>query len=64
MEKVVGVRFQIGNESIKASSVHRWFSAGNLQKLIQKSFDALSYTAQERQKRPRIKSTKKPRFRL
>jgi len=62
--KVVGVKFQIGNESIKASSVHRSFSAGNLQKLIQKSFDALSYTAQERQKRPRIKSTKKPRFRL
>ncbi|WP_319231106.1 relaxase/mobilization nuclease domain-containing protein [Draconibacterium orientale] len=62
--KVVGIKFQIGSESIKASSVHRSFSAANLQKLIQKSFDSLSYTAQERQKRPKIKSTRKPRFRI
>ena len=62
--KVVGIKFRIGDDSIKASSVYRSFSAANLQKLIQKSFDALSYTAQERQKRPKIKSTKKPRFRL
>ena len=62
--KVVGIKFQIENESIKASSIHRSFSAANLQKLIQKSFDALSYTAHERQRRPKIKSTKKPRFRL
>ena len=62
--KVVGIKFQIENESIKASSIHRSFSAANLQKLIQKSFDALSYPARERHKRPTIKSTKKPRFRL
>lgn len=62
--KVVGIKFRIGDDSIKASSVHRSFSAANLQKLIQKSFDALSYTTQEQQKRPKIKSTKKPRFRL
>ena len=62
--KVVGIKFRIGDDSIKASSVHRSFSAANLQKLIQQSFDALSYTAQERQKRPRIKSNQKPRFRL
>jgi len=62
--KVVGIKFRIGDDSIKASSVHRSFSAANLQKLIQKSFDALSYNTQEKQKRHKIKSTKKPRFRL
>lgn len=62
--KVVGVKFQIDNESIKASSVHRSFSAARLQKLIQQNFDALNYSDQERQKRPTIKTTKKPRFRL
>ncbi|WP_319228977.1 relaxase/mobilization nuclease domain-containing protein [Draconibacterium orientale] len=62
--KVVGIKFSIGEDAIKASAVHRSFSAANLQKLIQKSFDALSYTSQEREKRPKIRSTKKPRFRL
>ena len=62
--KVVGVKFQAGDDSIKASSVHRSFSAAKLQKIIKESFDALSYTSQERSKRPRIKSTKKPRFKL
>ncbi len=62
--KVVGIKFRIGDDSIKASTVHRSFSAGNLQKLILKSFDAVSYTSQKREKRPKIRSTKKPRFRL
>lgn len=35
--KVVGLKFQVGEESIKASSVHRSFSAANLQKAIQKN---------------------------
>lgn len=35
--KVVGLKFQAGDESIKASSVHRSFSAANLQKAIQKN---------------------------
>lgn len=35
--KVVGLKFQIGEESIKASSVHRALSAGNLQKLIRQN---------------------------
>ncbi len=35
--KVVGLKFQVGDESIKASSVHRSFSAANLQKAIQKN---------------------------
>ena len=32
--KIVGIKFQISEESIKASSVHRSFSAANLQKII------------------------------
>lgn len=35
--KVVGMKFQIGEDSIKASSVHRALSAGNLQKLIRQN---------------------------
>ena len=62
--KVVGIKFQIENESIKASSVHRSFSAARLQKQIQQSFDAIGYTSQKGQKRQRTKSTKKPRLRL
>ena len=62
--KVVGVRFQIGDDSIKASSVHHSFSAAKLQKIIKESFDALSQTSQERQKRHKVKSAKKPRFKL
>jgi len=40
--KVVGVKFQIGKESIKASSVHRSFSAANLQKTIQRNLKSKS----------------------
>lgn len=35
---VVGLKFQIGKESIKASSVDRSYSAANLQKLIQENY--------------------------
>lgn len=34
--KLVGIKFQVGKESIKDSSVHRSFSTINLQKLIKK----------------------------
>ncbi|WP_347839583.1 relaxase/mobilization nuclease domain-containing protein [uncultured Draconibacterium sp.] len=37
--KVVGLKFHIGKESIKASSVDRSFSAARLQKLIQQNFE-------------------------
>lgn len=37
-EKVVGIRFKIGEESIKGSAVDRSFSAANLQKLIQENY--------------------------
>ncbi len=37
-EKVVGIRFHIGKESIKASAVDRSFSAARLQKLIQQNY--------------------------
>jgi hypothetical protein len=40
--KVVGLKFQIGKESIKASSVHRSFSAANLQKTIQRNLKSHS----------------------
>lgn len=40
--KVVGLKFQIGKESIKASSVHRSFSAANLQKTIQRNIKSRS----------------------
>ncbi|WP_346863161.1 hypothetical protein [uncultured Draconibacterium sp.] len=36
--KVVGLKFRIGKESIKASSVDRSFSAARLQKAIQQNF--------------------------
>lgn len=35
--KIVGLKFQVGEESIKASSVHRALSAANLQKLIRQN---------------------------
>lgn len=38
-EKVVGIRFHIGKESIKASTVGRSFSAARLQKLIEQNFE-------------------------
>ena len=38
-EKVVGIRFKIGKESIKASSVGRSFSAARLQKIIQENYE-------------------------
>lgn len=40
--KVVGLKFQIGKESIKASSVHRTFSAANLQKTIKRNIKSKS----------------------
>jgi hypothetical protein len=40
--KVVGLKFQIGKESIKASSVDRSFSAVNLQKTIQRNIKSKS----------------------
>ncbi len=40
--KVVGLKFQVGKESIKASSVHRSFSAANLQKTIQRNIKSRS----------------------
>ena len=62
--KVVGVKFQVGDDSIKASSVHRSFSAAKLQKIIKEGFDALSQTSQERQKRYKIKSIRKSGFKF
>jgi hypothetical protein len=41
-DKVVGLKFQIGKESIKASSVHRSLSAANLQKTIQRNLKSHS----------------------
>ncbi len=38
-EKIVGIRFKIGEESIKASAVDRSFSAARLQKLIQQNVE-------------------------
>ncbi len=38
-EKIVGIRFKIGEESIKGSAVDRSFSATNLQKLIQENYE-------------------------
>jgi hypothetical protein len=38
-EKVVGIRFKIGEESIKASAVDRSFSAARLQKIIQENYE-------------------------
>ncbi|NQU52894.1 MAG: relaxase/mobilization nuclease domain-containing protein [Bacteroidetes bacterium] len=40
--KVVGLKFRIGKESIKASSVHRSFSAASLQKTIQRNLKSKS----------------------
>lgn len=57
--KVVGIRFQIGEESVKASSLHRAFSAGNLQKLIVQNQRTI-----EQEKRQRSRPTKKRGFRL
>jgi len=62
--KVVGLKFQIGEETIKGSSVGREFSAANLQKQILKNFEAMYYAEQERRKRQRIIPTKKPRMRF
>jgi hypothetical protein len=38
-EKIVGIRFKIGKESIKASSVDRSFSAVRFQKIIQENYE-------------------------
>lgn len=37
--KVVGTKFHIGDESIKGSAVDRFFSAANLQKIIQENYE-------------------------
>lgn len=50
--KVVGVKFQIGDESIKASSVHRSFSAANLQKLIVQNLKAGNLQQKKQQNKP------------
>jgi hypothetical protein len=54
--KVVGLKFHIGKESIKASSVDRTFSAARLQKAIQQNFE---YHNQYRNRYP--KNTIQPR---
>ncbi len=59
--KVVGIRFNIGEESIKASSVHRSFSAANLQKLIVQNLIQTTYPEQKKQQN---KPNKKRGFRL
>lgn len=58
--KVVGIKFRIGEESIKASSVHRSFSAANLQKIILQNLR----TATPQQKKQQYKPGKKRGFRL
>ncbi|QGY47273.1 relaxase/mobilization nuclease domain-containing protein [Maribellus comscasis] len=58
--KVVGIKFLINENSIKASSVHRSFSAANLQKLILQSLQA--YNTHKRNQQ--YNSNKKQRFRL
>lgn len=58
--KVVGIKFQIGDESIKASSVHRSFSAAKLQKLIVQNLKASTL----RQKKQQYKPGKKRGFGL
>ena len=58
--KVVGIKFRIGEESIKASSVNRSFSAANLQNLILQNLRM----ATPQQKKQQYKSGKKRGFRL
>ena len=58
--KVVGVKFQIGKESIKGSLVHRSFSAANLQKMILQNLR----TTNPQQKRQQYKPDKKRGLRL
>lgn len=41
--KVVGIKFQIGKDSIKASAVHRSFSAARLQKTIEQNHRARQF---------------------
>ena len=59
--KVVGIKFRIGEESIKASSVHRSFSAANLQKLILQNLRPTTYPEKKKQQN---KPNKKRGFRL
>ncbi|MEN8118227.1 MAG: relaxase/mobilization nuclease domain-containing protein [Bacteroidota bacterium] len=61
-EKVVGIRFKVGEESIKASSVHRSFSAARLQKLIQQNYEYHNRYTKEYQ-RNKIQP-RKNRFRI
>lgn len=59
--KVVGIKFRIGEESIKASSVNRSFSAANLQKLILQNLIQTTYPEQKKQQN---KPNKRRGFRL
>lgn len=59
--KVVGIKFRIGEESIKASSIHRSFSAANLQKIILQKLIQTTYPEQKKQPN---KPNKKRGFRL
>jgi hypothetical protein len=61
-EKIVGIRFEIGEESIKASSVDRSFSAARLQKLIQENYEYHNRYTKEYQ-RNKIQP-RKNRFRI
>ncbi len=58
--KVVGLKFQVGKESIKASSVHRALSAANLQKLIRQNLRITNLQKRKQQNIP----DKKRGFRL
>jgi len=58
--KVIGIKFQVGEESIKASSVHRSFSAANLQKLVLQNLRTTIHQKRKQQN----KSNKKRGFRL
>ena len=59
--KVVGIRFKIGEESIKASSVHRSFSAAKLQNLIIQNLRTTTFPERKRQQ---YKPNKKRGFRI
>jgi hypothetical protein len=49
--KVVGLKFQIGEETIKGSSVGREFSAANLQIQILQNYEMMYRTEREKQRK-------------
>jgi hypothetical protein len=49
--KVVGLKFQIGEETIKGSSVGREFSAANLQKQILQNYEMMYRAEREKQRK-------------